>query len=74
MVRVRMNSRGARAILRSRPIQAELARRAARGADAGGPQARAVDSVGANRARAVVTAVGSDRRAALGRALDAARR
>lgn len=74
MVRVRMNSRGARAILRSRPIEADLMRRAERGASAAGPQARASSRVGANRARAVVTAVGSDRRAALGRALDAARR
>lgn len=80
-VRVKMISKGARAILRSDKVREDLERRATRIARAaGGTQDFAVEAqVGANRARASVrTATQKARRAeatrrALTRAIDAGR-
>lgn len=77
--RVKMNAKGARAILQSAEVQAELGRRARNVALAAGPGMEASVRVGANRARAsVITGTAAARRAeatskALTRALDAGR-
>lgn len=55
-VRVRMNSRGARDLLKSPAIQADLAERARRIAAAAGPGFTAASTVGSTRAFASVTA------------------
>lgn len=78
-VRVKMNSKGARAVLRSEEVRADLARRAGRIAAAAGVGFAADSSVGANRARAAAytasaraaRAEAKDKR--LTRALDAGR-
>lgn len=77
--RVKINSAGARAILQSDAVRAELGRRARRIAAVAGPGMEAGTEVGPNRARASVitgTAAARKREAeskALTRALDAGR-
>lgn len=53
MVRVRMNSKGARELLRSAAVQADLHRRARAIAGAAGAGMYSDSSVGPNRARAI---------------------
>lgn len=78
-VRVVLNSRGMRAILRSEGVLADLDRRAKQIAAAAGPGMEPSSMVGKNRARAsVITATKEAREAeatgrALSRAIDAGR-
>lgn len=80
-VRVKINSKGARALLRSEKVRANLDRRARRIAEAAGgePDFEYESRIGSNRARASVrTATHEGRKAeaerrALTRALDAGR-
>jgi hypothetical protein len=77
--RVKLNSRGMRALLRSPEMLADLERRAARIATAAGPGHEVEGSIGRNRARAaVITATAEARiaeakRRTLTRAIDAGR-
>lgn len=78
-VRVKLNSKGVRDLLRSREVEADLARRARRIAAVAGDGMEADSAIGSSRARAAVVTATYEARAAeaesgaLTRALDAGR-
>lgn len=78
-VRVKLNQRGVREVLKSSPVQADISARAARAARAGGPGIEAVTKPHRYTSRAFVQTADAEGRkrqaesAVLERALDAAR-
>ena len=63
-VRVKLNSSGVRALLKSEPVQRDLRSRAQRIAAAAGPGMEVEESVGASRARAAVVTATFEAKAA----------
>lgn len=63
-VRVKLNSSGVRALLKSEPVQRDLRNRAERIAASAGPGMEVEESVGATRARAAVVTATFEAKAA----------